>query len=103
MTVEALDAQGRWQPDANQEVQFSVSGPAAIAAVGNGDGKDNDPYQGNRRRLFHGRAIVIVRTAKHAGAIRLTAAARGLSDGLVTIQAERTAARAGCAEPVVLR
>src|SRR3954453_20321210 len=39
VTVEAVDSQGRFQPHADQEVQFSLSGPGAIAAVGNGDGQ----------------------------------------------------------------
>ena len=43
VTVEAVDAQGRLQPHADQEVQFALSGPGVIAAVGNGDGQDPLP------------------------------------------------------------
>jgi beta-galactosidase len=93
VTVEAVDAQGRLQPNADREVQFTISGPGVIAAVGNGDGKDSDSYQSNRRKLFHGRAIVIVRTSRQAGPIRLAAATSGLSSGVVTIQATSTPSR----------
>jgi beta-galactosidase len=88
VTVEALDAQGQFQPNADQELQFALSGPGAIAAVGNADGRDTDPYQGGTRKLFQGRALVVVRTSKQAGPIRLTAGAPGLSDAVVTIEAQ---------------
>jgi beta-galactosidase len=94
VTVEALDAEGRFQPHADHAVEFSISGPGSIAAVGNGDGRDNDSYQGTRRKLYQGRALVVVRTSKQSGAIRLTAAAAGLASAAVTVQAKGAAARA---------
>jgi beta-galactosidase len=88
VTVEAVDAQGRLQPNADRELDFSISGPGVIAAVGNGDGRDPASYQGNRRKLFQGRALIVVRSSKQIGAITLTAKTSGLADGLTTIQAE---------------
>lgn len=88
ITVEALDADGRFQPNADQEVQFAISGPGLIAAVGNGDGQDAASYQGDRRKLFQGRALVVVRTAREAGAIHTTATAPGLGSASVDIQAK---------------
>src|SRR4051794_1785608 len=38
ITVEAVDAQGRTVLDGAQDVQFSLTGPGVIVAVGNGDG-----------------------------------------------------------------
>ena len=52
VTVEAVDAKGRPDLQADQEVQFEISGPGVIAAVGNGDGQDPDSYQGDRRKLY---------------------------------------------------
>ena len=88
VAVEAVDAQGRLEPNADQEVQFSISGPGVIAAVANGDGQDEASYQGDRRKLFQGRALVVVRTSRQAGPIKLTATTRGLRDGSVTIEAQ---------------
>jgi glycosyl hydrolase family 2 len=59
-----LFVEGRFQPDVEQEVQFAISGYGKIAAVGNGDGKDGATYQGDRRKLFQGRALVVVRTSR---------------------------------------
>ncbi len=87
ITVEALDAEGRFQPDADQEVQFAIGGPGVIAAVGSGDGKDVATYQSDRRKLFQGRALVVARTSRQVGPIHLTATAPGLSAGITDIQA----------------
>jgi beta-galactosidase len=87
ITVEALDADGRFQPDGDQEVQFAISGPGVIAAVGNGDNRDTATYQGDRRKLFQGRALVVVRTSRQSGPIHLRATASGLSEGITDIQA----------------
>jgi beta-galactosidase len=94
VTVEATDAEGRFQPNADQEVQFAISGPGLIAAVGNADGRDTDSYQGTRRKLYQGRALIIVRTSRQGGSIRLMATAPGLSNSVVTIQAKAPATRA---------
>lgn len=87
VTVEAVDAQGRWQPLADQEVQLSLSGPGKIIAVGNGNGQDDASYQGDRRKLFQGRALVVIRTTPHPGPIKLTAAMAGL-EGSVSVEAQ---------------
>ncbi len=94
ITVEAVDDQGHLQPRADQEVQFTLSGPGTIAAVGNGDGQDDASYQGDRRKLFQGRALVVVRTSRQSGPITLKAQTAGLSDGLLILQAKAVEPRA---------
>ena len=88
VTVEAVDAEGRPDLRADQEVQFAISGPGVIAAVGNGDGQDPDSYQGDRRKLYQGRALVVIRTSKQTGPITLTVKSTGLGDGSLTIDAK---------------
>jgi beta-galactosidase len=88
LAVEAVDTEGRLQPHANQEILFSINGPGVIAAVGNGDGQDEAAYQGNRHKLFQGRALVVIRTSRQSGPITITVRTPGISDGLVTIQAK---------------
>ena len=94
LIVEAVDAEGRLQPNDDQEVQFSISGPGTIAAVGNGDGQDDASYHGDRRKLYQGRALVVVRTSRESGPITVKAATPGLSDGSVTIHSSPAAERA---------
>ncbi|MGJ5818177.1 glycoside hydrolase family 2 TIM barrel-domain containing protein [Paludibaculum fermentans] len=88
VTVEAVDEKGRLQMAADHDTRFAISGPGVLAAVGNADGRDSTPYQGTQRKLYQGRAQVIIRTSKQGGPIRLTATAPGLAEGAVTIQAK---------------
>ncbi len=87
VTVDAIDATGQPHPNADHQISFTLKGPATIAAVGNGDMTSEEPYQGNQRRLFHGRALAVVRTSRTAGAITLTASAPGLKAATVTLNA----------------
>jgi beta-galactosidase len=88
VTVEALDAKGRSQPNADPTIEFQISGPGVIAAVGDGDGTSDEPYQGHQRKLFHGRALVVVRASKTPGIIQLTVAAPGLAPARQNIRAQ---------------
>jgi beta-galactosidase len=78
ITVEAVDANGQPHPHAEHQVTFRLEGPGVIAAVGNGDMTSEEPYQGSQRKLFHGKALVVVRTSRKGGSLTLTASAPGL-------------------------
>ncbi len=85
ITVEAVDANGQANPNAGHQVTFSLRGPGTIAAVGNADLESEEPYQGNRRKLLRGKALVVVRSSRTAGTLVLTGSAPGLKDGVVQI------------------
>ncbi len=87
ITVAAVDANGRPDLHATSDVQFEVSGPGVIAAVGNGDAQDPDSYHGDRRKLYQGRALVVIRTSRQTGPIKLTAESSGLGNGSLTLNA----------------
>lgn len=87
ITVEALDAKGQPNPNADHEVTFTLKGPATIAAVGSGDMTSEEPYQGTQRKLFHGKALVVVRTSRTAGDLTLTATAPGLKAATLHLKA----------------
>jgi beta-galactosidase len=86
ITAEVVDANGQPHPNAEHQVTFSLQGPGAIAAVGNGDMVSEEPYQGNQRKLFHGKALVVVRTSRKGGALVLTASAPGLKEAAIRIR-----------------
>jgi beta-galactosidase len=85
VAVEVLDKDGQWQPKADLRIQFSITGPGTIIGLDNGDLYNADPYQGNQRKAYHGRALVVVRSLRNAGEIRLTAAAQGLPSASTAI------------------
>jgi len=77
--VEALDAQDRVVPTADNMIRFAVNGPGEIAGVGNGNPMSYEPFQADHRRLFHGKAMLIVRTLKgQSGRIHIDAKSEGL-------------------------
>jgi beta-galactosidase len=86
--IEVKDKNGTLQPNAQDRLQFSITGPGVLAGVGNADTKDVDQYVGTTRRVWHGRALVVIRSTQHAGSIKFTASSSGLPDAHVTIIAE---------------
>jgi beta-galactosidase len=87
VTVEVVDKAGRVEPAAAQNIQFAVTGPGTIAGLGNADMTSGQPYQGTEYKVFHGRALVVVRTSGRAGVIELSASVPGLEPGSVQIRA----------------
>jgi beta-galactosidase len=85
VTVEAVDANGHPHPNAEHRVSFSLKGPGSIAGVGNADMNSEEPYQGSQRKLFHGKALVVVRASRTAGAFTLTGAAPGLQEAMIQL------------------
>jgi beta-galactosidase len=78
VTVEAVDEDDRLVQDAAQTVHFEVTGTGSVAAVGNGDEQSLRSYMGDAFELFHGRAIVVLRSGRKPGKIVLSAKADGL-------------------------
>ncbi len=73
VTVEVLDEKGNPVPYADDMVTFRLEGPASIAAVDNGSPISHEPFRAGYRNAFHGKCLVVIRSGKTAGKIRLTA------------------------------
>jgi len=89
VSVEITDEDGNIQPNAENRLVFNVEGPGVIAAVDNANLKDLDQYVGTTREAWHGRAIVVIKSTRSAGDIKLTASSPGLPDAIATIKANR--------------
>jgi beta-galactosidase len=88
--VEAFDKDGVPCPLADNEVTFEVDGPAEIAGLGNGNPMSFEPFQADTRKLFNGKAMLILRTLEgKPGEIRVRATAEGLKEGEVKCSAVR--------------
>ena len=88
VTIEVTDKDGKLQPNAENRLEFNISGPGIIAGVDNANIKDIDPYVGTSRKAWHGRALVIIRSTRSAGNIKLTVSSKGLHnavDNIITI------------------
>lgn len=89
VTVEIQDKDGNMIPDADNLVNFKLSGPASIAGVDNGYQASMEPFKANYRKAFNGKCLAIIQSAKTAGSITLTASSAGLSSASVTISAAK--------------
>lgn len=89
VTVEVTDKDGNVQPHAENRLQFDINGPGVIAGVDNANIKDVDSYIGTTRKTWQGRALVVIRSTKNTGNIKLTVSSPGLADAFVTVKAEK--------------
>ena len=86
LVVEAVDADGNLCPLADNSIEFEVDGPATIAGVGNGDPLSLEDYQANKRKLFYGKALLIVRADEgQGGEVTITAKSEGLEPATTSI------------------
>jgi beta-galactosidase len=67
------------------KAKYTVTGPATIAAIGNGSVWDATPYNAIPRAHFEGRALVVLRTTGKPGEITLTAEAEGLAPATIKL------------------
>jgi beta-galactosidase len=86
LLVEALDEHGVPCPHANDLVKFSITGPASLAGVGNGNPLSLEPFQQPMRELFHGKAMLIIRAdGGPGGEIRVEGSAKGMKSGVAIL------------------
>ena len=86
--VEVVDKEGNAQPNASQLIDFHVTGPGTIAGLGNADLKDPTPYQGTRCRVFHGQALVVLRSSVKPGTLDLKAETDGLKPAKTQVETQ---------------
>lgn len=87
--VEALDGEGNVCPLAMNEVRFTISGPATIAGVGNGDHHFAAEFDSDRVALFNGKAMLIVRSEEgRTGLISVQADGEGLRSDSARVRSE---------------
>jgi beta-galactosidase len=89
--VELIDSDGRPVPDAVVKVSFAVEGAGELLGVGTGNPHNVDSFQRPRHWTWHGQALAVLRPAKRAGVVTLTATAEGLE--AATLHLPVTAAR----------
>jgi beta-galactosidase len=88
--VEACDKNGNLCPLADYMINFELKGPGEIAGVGNGNPQSHEPFVAPYRKLFNGKAMLIVRTtANKPGKITVEASAEGLKPAKTSLTSEQ--------------
>ena len=72
-------------PQANNLINFTISGPGTIVGVDNGDATNHESFKGTSHTAFSGKALAAVRSTGTAGTITLKAASGPLTGGTVDI------------------
>jgi len=86
VTVELLDAHGVRNPKAENLVSFTVEGPGTIVGVGSADPVSTESYQQPRRKAWRGRCLVVIKSDRRAGRIKLRASTPGLAPAEAVIE-----------------
>ncbi len=91
ITVKVVDDKGVLVPDVSQKIRFSVTDAGTIAGVDNGNMYSSEPWQGNERSVYQGRALLVVRAARQDGSVKIRAAAEGLNPADLEIRVSSVA------------
>lgn len=78
LRVYAVDKEGRIVPTFKGEITFDVSGEAKLIAADNGDHSSEELFSGNKRTMFKGFAMAILRSKQTAGNVTIKATVNGL-------------------------
>jgi len=88
ITVELTDNPGLRNPKAENQVTFEIEGQGSIIGTGNANPVSLESFTGNERKAWHGRCMVIVRSATERGNIVLRAKSPGFDTAEIQIKSE---------------
>ena len=77
--IEAIDAEGRTVPIADNALTVRVSGAASFLALGNADIKDEDAYTDTSHRMWKGRALLVIRSNGKKGKANIRVTLEGMN------------------------
>ncbi len=80
VTVELTDSAGNVQFNAEDELLFTLEGDGEIIGVDNANLKDPGPYVSTIRKVWKGRALVVIKSSKNAGQIKLKVGSAVVAD-----------------------
>ena len=88
ITVEILDESGQVHPAADRLINFTLTGPGKLLAVGNSNPTSEENYQGCERTTFRGRCLAVVQSTGAFGEAILRSESEGLEPAEIKIAFE---------------
>jgi beta-galactosidase len=85
VTVELVDEKGTRNPTTEKCIEFDLKGPGSIVAVGSSNPMTLESYQKPYKKTYQGRCLVIVKSGKKPGIIKLEAWSDGLESSIIDI------------------
>ncbi len=90
VTVSVVDKDGNLVPEADNQIDFEVSGSGIFKAVGNGNAATTESFQEPTRKAFSGKCMLIVAAdALKKGDIKITATSKGLKSKSLSIKTSK--------------
>jgi beta-galactosidase len=89
--VDIVDDQGNVVPDADNMLNFSISGNGKLLGVDNGNERDDNSFKLTNRKAFKGHAFTVVQASRIPGDIVLTVKADGLNTASTKIKTQQVA------------
>lgn len=88
ITVELLDSNGILSPKAENEITIEIEGPGEVIAVASSNPMSTESYQQKKRKAYKGRCLIVVKSTRKAGDIRIVVHAEGLQQDALLIKSE---------------
>jgi beta-galactosidase len=86
ITVELVDDHGYLNPNAENLLQFEITGPGTIAGVGNGNPMSIESFQQPHRKAWRGKCLMIVKSGKTPGYIVLKVSSPGITGSVIRLK-----------------
>jgi beta-galactosidase len=86
VTVDVVDSRGTLVPSADNDIAFTVSGPCKLLGTENGDILDVRPAHTLQRKVFMGKALLMLQATGQSGTLKITATAGNLKRGACQVK-----------------
>jgi len=80
-----VDEHGVRLSDADDDVEFELTGPATVLGIGNADLSSVEDCKSNRYHAYRGRGLVILQSLKKSGRVTIKASAEGLESAELSV------------------
>ncbi|MDP5229136.1 MAG: DUF4982 domain-containing protein [Cellulophaga sp.] len=88
VTIELLDENGTRNFKSEDLLDFKIEGPGEIVSVANANPRSIESYTLNQRKAWRGRCMVVVKSTKQEGVIKLNISSEKLQSTILEIQAK---------------
>ncbi|MFV0607469.1 MAG: sugar-binding domain-containing protein [Niabella sp.] len=86
VAVEIVDENGVVVPTCENKLTFTIEGAGVIAGTSNANLKDIESYTSNIRKVWKGKALVVIKSKRQKGRIKLTAQTSGIPVAVIEIE-----------------
>jgi beta-galactosidase len=86
ITAKIYDVNGNLCPNADELVQFDITGAGFIDAVDNGNVASHEMYKATQRHAYRGACIALVKANQANGKITIKATADGLESSSINVE-----------------